>query len=195
MKLCFATNNAHKLEEVQAMLGDAFQLTTLKEIGCTEELPETHDTIPENSFEKAEYIWKNYGVNCFADDSGLEIDALDGAPGVHSAYYGGPQRDADANMDLVLKNMTGKENNAARFIAVITLFLDGKSYQFDGTIEGIITREKRGTHGFGYNPIFIPEGFDRTFAEMTMDEKGELSHRGRALAKLKQFLQDYNGQI
>ncbi|SEJ63522.1 XTP/dITP diphosphohydrolase [Dyadobacter koreensis] len=188
MKLCFATNNAHKLEEIQDLLGDSFLLTTLREIGCDEEIPETHDTIPENSFEKAEYVWKNYNINCFADDSGLEVDALNGEPGVHSAYYGGPERDANANMDMLLKNMEGKENLTARFICVITLFLDGEYRQFDGVIEGSISMEKRGSQGFGYNPIFIPEGHNRTFAEMTMQEKSELSHRGRAFEKLKQYL-------
>ncbi|MCF2445580.1 RdgB/HAM1 family non-canonical purine NTP pyrophosphatase [Dyadobacter sp. CY345] len=188
MKLCFATNNAHKLEEIQDLLGDSFSLTTLREIGCEEEIPETHDTIPENSFEKAEYVWKNYHINCFADDSGLEVDALDGEPGVHSAYYGGPARDADANMDMLLKNLEGKENLTARFVCVITLVLDGEFRQFEGVIEGSISTEKRGNHGFGYNPIFIPEGHTRTFAEMTMQEKSEFSHRGRAFAKLKQYL-------
>lgn len=191
MKLCFATNNQHKLEEVQALLGDSFSLTTLKEIGCEEEIPETHDTIPENSHEKAEFVWNNYGVNCFADDSGLEIDALDGEPGVHSAYYAGPQRSADDNMDLVLEKMAGKDNFNARFVAVITLVLNGKYYQFDGEIKGNIIMEKRGTYGFGYNPIFVPEGHDRTFAEMSMDEKGGLSHRARAFAKLEQFLKNH----
>jgi XTP/dITP diphosphohydrolase len=195
MKLCFATNNAHKLEEVQALLGDSFTLTTLKEIGCTEEIPETHDTIPENSYEKAEFIWNNYAVNCFADDSGLEVEALHGEPGVHSAYYAGPQRSAEDNMDLLLQKLTGKENLNARFIAVITLVMDGKYYQFDGEIKGKISMKKRGTNGFGYNPVFVPEGHDRTFAEMSMQEKGELSHRARAFAKLEQFLKNYYDQI
>ncbi|MBE9465326.1 RdgB/HAM1 family non-canonical purine NTP pyrophosphatase [Dyadobacter subterraneus] len=194
MKLCFATNNQHKLEEVQALLGDSFTLTTLKEIGCEEEIPETHDTIPENSHEKAEFVWTHYGVNCFADDSGLEIDALNGEPGVHSAYYAGPQRSADDNMDLVLEKMAGKDNFNARFVAVITLVLDGKYYQFDGEIKGKIVMEKRGTYGFGYNPIFVPEGHDKTFAEMSMDEKGELSHRARAFAKLEQFLKNHKNE-
>lgn len=195
MKLCFATNNQHKLEEVQALLGNSFTLTTLKEIGCEEEIPETHDTIPENSYEKAEFVWNNYAVNCFADDSGLEIDALHGEPGVHSAYYAGPQRSADDNMDLVLEKMAGKDNFNARFVAVITLVLDGKYYQFDGEIKGRIIMEKRGTYGFGYNPIFVPEGHDRTFAEMSMDEKGGLSHRARAFAKLEQFLKNYSSEV
>jgi len=194
MKLCFATNNQHKLEEVQALLGDSFTLTTLKEIGCEEEIPETHDTIPENSHEKAEFVWTHYGVNCFADDSGLEIDALNGEPGVHSAYYAGPQRSADDNMDLVLEKMAGKDNFNARFVAVITLVLDGKYYQFDGEIKGKIVMEKRGTYGFGYNPIFVPEGHDKTFAEMSMEEKGELSHRARAFAKLEQFLKNHKNE-
>jgi len=188
MKLCFATNNAHKLEEIQDLLGDSFSLLTLRDIGCEEEIPETHDTIPENSFEKAEYVWKNYNINCFADDSGLEVDALDGQPGVHSAYYGGPQRDADTNMDLLLAKMQGHKNLSARFICVITLVINGEYRQFEGIIEGSISMEKRGNHGFGYNPIFIPEGHERTFAEMTMQEKSELSHRGRAFEKLKQYL-------
>jgi len=188
MKLCFATNNAHKLEEIQDLLGDSFTLTTLREIGCEEEIPEPHDTIPENSFEKAEYVWKNYGIDCFADDSGLEVDALNGEPGVHSAYYGGPQRDADANMDLLLQNLRGHSNLKARFICVITLVLGGDYRQFEGVIEGSISMEKKGSHGFGYNPVFIPEGHTRTFAEMTMQEKSELSHRGRAFEKLKQYL-------
>lgn len=195
MKLCFATNNQHKLEEVQALLGDSFTLTTLKEIGCEEEIPETHYTIPENSHEKAEFVWTHYGINCFADDSGLEIDALNGEPGVHSAYYAGPQRSADDNMDLVLEKMVGKDNFNARFVAVITLVLDGKYYQFDGEIKGKIIMEKRGTYGFGYNPIFVPEGHDRTFAEMSMEEKGELSHRARAFAKLEQFLKNYSSEV
>ena len=195
MKLCFATNNAHKLEEVQALLGDSFTLTTLKEIGCTEEIPETHDTIPENSYEKAEFVWNNYAVNCFADDSGLEVEALNGEPGVHSAYYAGPQRNAEDNMNLLLQKLAGQENLNARFVAVITLMLDGKYYQFDGEIKGKISMEKRGTNGFGYNPVFVPEGHDRTFAEMSMQEKGELSHRARAFAKLEQFLKNYNDQI
>jgi len=195
MKLCFATNNAHKLEEVQALLGDSFTLTTLKEIGCTEEIPETHDTIPENSYEKAEFVWNNYAVNCFADDSGLEVEALNGEPGVHSAYYAGPQRNAEDNMNLLLQKLAGQENLNARFVAVITLVLDGRYYQFDGEIKGKISMEKRGTNGFGYNPVFVPEGHDRTFAEMSMQEKGELSHRARAFAKLEQFLKNYNDQI
>jgi XTP/dITP diphosphohydrolase len=153
MKLCFATNNAHKLEEIQDLLGDSFSLTTLHEIGCEEEIPETHDTIPENSFEKAEYIWKNYGINCFADDSGLQVDALDGEPGVHSAYYGGPQRNADDNMNLLLEKLQGHDNLKARFICVITLVTEEEYRQFEGVIEGTISREKRGSHGFGYNPI------------------------------------------
>jgi len=195
MKLCFATNNAHKLEEVQALLGDSFTLTTLKEIGCTEEIPETHDTIPENSYEKAEFVWNNYAVSCFADDSGLEVEALNGEPGVHSAYYAGPQRNAEDNMNLLLQKLAGQENLNARFVAVITLVLDGRYYQFDGEIKGKISMEKRGTNGFGYNPVFVPEGHDRTFAEMSMQEKGELSHRARAFAKLEQFLKNYNDQI
>ena len=188
MKLCFATNNAHKLTEIQALLGDAFQLQTLSDVGCQEELPETQPTIAGNSRQKAEYLWNHYQVPNFADDTGLEVYALNGEPGVYSARYAGPQRNADDNIALLLQRLAELPDRRARFVTVITLVLDGIFYQFEGPVEGTLIHEKRGTHGFGYDPIFVPLGQDRTFAEMTLAEKSQLSHRARAFAKLAAFL-------
>jgi XTP/dITP diphosphohydrolase len=188
MILCFATNNAHKLAEVQDMLQNGeITLKTLRDIGCTEELPETTDTIEGNSAQKAEYVWQHYGVGCFADDSGLEVEALGGAPGVHSAHYSGERHHAK-NIELVLQQMQGQSNRAARFKAVITLVLDGTTAQFEGIINGHLLDAPRGEDGFGYDPIFVPEGHTRTFAEMSMAEKSQLSHRARALEKLVAYL-------
>lgn len=191
MELCFATNNENKLAEIQALLGSDFRLLTLSEIGCTEAIPETQPTIAGNSRQKAEYIWNNYQTDCFADDTGLEVYALNGEPGVDSAHYAGPERDANANTDYLWKRLAATGNQLpakARFVTVITLVIDGSYYQFEGSVEGTIISEKRGSQGFGYDPIFQPEGHDRTFAEMSMREKGELSHRARAFAKLVAFL-------
>lgn len=188
MTLCFATNNANKLAEISAMLGDQFTLKTLQEIRCFEEIPETQDTIPGNSRQKAEHVWDHYHVNCFADDSGLEVDALNGAPGVHSAYYGGHPRSYERNLSLLLTNLAGESNRSARFRTVITLVIDGQYSVFEGVAEGQILTEPRGDGGFGYDPIFQPEGYDRTFAEMSMEEKSAISHRGKAFEKLVAFL-------
>ncbi|GGC07917.1 RdgB/HAM1 family non-canonical purine NTP pyrophosphatase [Dyadobacter sediminis] len=188
MKLCFATNNLHKLEEIQALLGNQFELVTLSEIGCETDIPEPYDTIAENSRAKAEFVWKNFGINCFADDSGLEVAALNGEPGVKSARYAGPQRNADDNMDLLIEKLWNNDNRKSRFVTVITLVLDGAYHQFEGVVNGQIISQRRGTNGFGYDPIFVPDGFDRTFAEMTMQEKSALSHRGLAFSKLVGFL-------
>lgn len=190
MKLCFATNNLHKLEEIKAILGDSFVLNTLKEIGCEEELPETTDTIEGNSRQKAEYVWEHFCIDCFADDSGLEVAALNGAPGVHSAYYGG-SRDFQQNIARVLQELAPHTDRSARFKTVITLVIQGKSYQFEGIVNGQLLKEQRGTRGFGYDPIFLPDGHDRTFAEMTIEEKGTLSHRAKAFAQLVDFLKGY----
>ncbi|KAA9355215.1 RdgB/HAM1 family non-canonical purine NTP pyrophosphatase [Larkinella humicola] len=190
MTLCFATNNANKLAEIAALLGDQFTLKTLQDIGCFEEIPETQDTIPGNSRQKAEHVWDHYHVNCFADDSGLEVDALDGAPGVHSAYYGGHPRSYERNLNLLLTNLKNQTNRRARFRTVITLVIDGQYWSFEGNAEGQILTEPRGTGGFGYDPIFQPDGHDRTFAEMSMEEKGDISHRGKAFAKLVAFLNE-----
>lgn len=188
MTLCFATNNHHKLTEVAALLGDAFTLKTLADIGCTEELPETTDTIPGNSHQKADYVWRHYGIDCFADDSGLEIDALNGAPGVHSAYYGGEPRDHGRNIDRVLRELEDVTRRTARFRTVITLIREGQVHVFEGVVEGSLTDAPRGNGGFGYDPIFIPEGHDRTFGEMSLEEKSRISHRAQAFGKLVNFL-------
>lgn len=189
MELCFATNNQHKLAEVSAKLGDAFTLKTLLDIGCTDELPETSGTIPGNSRQKADYVWTHFGVSCFADDSGLEVDVLNGEPGVDSAYYSG-SRDHGKNIEKLLTNLTNEPNRKARFVTVFTLVLHGVEHQFEGSIEGTILTEPQGTGGFGYDPVFQPDGYNRTFAEMTMDEKGLISHRAQALAKMIAYLKD-----
>ena len=187
-KLCFATNNAHKLEEIQAILGNSFELLSLNDIHCKEELPETGNTLEANSLQKAQYLYDNYHVDCFADDTGLEVYALGGEPGVYSARYAGEQRSHTDNINLLLKNLVDKHDHSARFRTVITLIQAGKITQFEGIVNGKIIKELTGTEGFGYDPIFIPEGFDRTFAQMTLVEKGEISHRGRAFKKLVEFL-------
>ena len=189
MILCFATNNAHKLAEVQDALGDAFTLRTLAEVGCTEELPETGRTLEANSFQKAAYLHDHYGVDCFADDSGLEVAALGGEPGVDSAHYAGPHRSHADNVALLLKNLDGHADRSARFRAVFTLIRGGEIHQFEGDVRGHILDAPRGTEGFGYDPVFVPDGHDRTFAEMSIAEKNGLSHRTRALEKMKAFLQ------
>ena len=187
-KLCFATNNAHKLEEIQAILGDSFELLSLKDINCTEELPETGNTLEANSLQKAQYLYDHYQVNCFADDSGLEVDALGGEPGVDSAHYAGEQRSHADNINLLLKNLVDKTNRSAQFRTVITLIQNGKVSQFEGSIKGQIIIDLRGSEGFGYDPVFVPEGYETTFAEMTLTEKGKISHRARAFGKLVAFL-------
>lgn len=187
-KLCFATNNAHKLEEIQAILGDSFELVSLIDIHCKEELPETGNTLEANSLQKAKYLYDNYQIDCFADDTGLEVHALGGEPGVYSARYAGEQRSHADNINLLLKNLVNKPDRSARFRTVITLIQERNITQFEGIVNGQIIEDLRGTQGFGYDPIFIPEGYDRTFAEMTLVEKGEISHRGRAFHKLVEFL-------
>jgi len=188
MILCLATNNAHKVEELQAMLGHQYQLKTLADIGCSDEIPETENTFQGNSRQKALYIWERFGLNCIADDSGLEVDALNGEPGVFSARYAGEHGNHQKNINLLLQNLSGIQDRSAQFRCVITLILNGDIYQFDGIIRGTIIEEKRGTQGFGYDPIFIPEGYNRTFAEMSMEEKNPISHRGLAVEKLIAFL-------
>jgi XTP/dITP diphosphohydrolase len=188
-QLCFATNNAHKIEEIQALLGDKFNILTLHEIGCKEDLAETRTTLEGNSLQKAEYIWQNFAINCFADDSGLEVDALGGEPGVYSARYAGEQRNHSDNMDKLLQNLAKFEDKSAQFRAVITLILNGEIQQFEGIIRGKIIDEKRGKKGFGYDPIFVPDGYETTFAEMDLAEKNPISHRGLAVQKLIDFLE------
>ncbi|MEZ4900489.1 MAG: RdgB/HAM1 family non-canonical purine NTP pyrophosphatase [Spirosomataceae bacterium] len=189
MELCFATNNAHKLEEIKALLGENFKLKTLKEIGCENDLPETTDTIEGNSHQKAQYIWEHFGISCFADDSGLEVNALHGAPGVHSAYYSGV-RDHKLNIQRVLEELHQTNDRNAQFKTVITLVLDGQTEQFEGIVKGHLLHIPRGKGGFGYDPIFVPEGYDSTFAEMTLEEKSQISHRAKAFDKLIGFLKN-----
>lgn len=188
MKLIFATNNAHKLSEVQAMLGDAFQIVTLRECGITEDIPEDEPTLEGNAAQKARYIFRKTGCNCFADDTGLEVEALNGAPGVHSARYATDGHDFQANNILLLKNMEGQQNRKADFRTAICLILDGKEYMFEGRVDGTIALSESGSEGFGYDPLFIPEGSDKTFAQMSAQEKNGISHRGRAVGKLVDFL-------
>lgn len=186
--LVFATNNAHKLEEVRAILGNDFQIASLKEIGCYDDIPETADTLEGNAMQKAQYIKEKFGMDCFADDTGLEVEALNNAPGVFSARYAGPGHDSEANMKKLLSEMQGKENRKARFRTVIALLIDGKEYTFEGIVKGNIIEEKRGGSGFGYDPIFVPEGYDLTFAELGNDIKNKISHRAEAVKKLSAFL-------
>ena len=189
-KLVFATNNAHKLEEVAAILGDQVELLSLNDIGCQADIPETAETLEGNALLKSSYIYKNYPLDCFADDTGLEVEALNGAPGVYSARYaGGEGHDAQANMLKLLHELDGKENRKAQFRTAISLILDGKEYLFEGVIKGEIIKEKRGDSGFGYDPVFMPEGYDRTFAELGNDIKNQISHRALAVQKLCEFLQ------
>ena len=189
-KLVFATNNAHKLEEVAAILGDQVELLSLNDIGCQTDITETAETLEGNALLKSSYIYKNYHLDCFADDTGLEVEALNGAPGVYSARYaGGEGHDAQANMLKLLHELEGKENRKAQFRTAISLILDGKEYLFEGVIKGEIIKEKRGNSGFGYDPIFKPEGYDRTFAELGNDIKNQISHRALAVQKLCEFLQ------
>lgn len=188
MKLVFATNNNHKLKELQAILGDHFELLSLKDIGCEEDIPEEQPTLEGNARQKAFYVFEKYGYSCFADDTGLEIESLGGEPGVFSARYAGPAKNSDENMKKVLNKLSKINNRKARFRTVISLVLNGKEKQFEGIVEGEILKEKRGNSGFGYDPIFLPDGFDRSFAEMSLAEKNTISHRGRAVAQLVQYL-------
>lgn len=195
MKLCFATNNQNKLSEIQDLLGHQFELVGLKDIGCVEELAEDQETLEGNSLQKAQYVHDQYGVNCFADDTGLEVSALNGEPGVYSARYAGDQRNNADNMALVMNKLEAKANRRARFRTVITFIIESQQQQFVGVIEGEITKEQRGSEGFGYDPIFIPEGFDKTFAEMSQSEKNEISHRGQAVRKLVEYLKESNPNL
>jgi XTP/dITP diphosphohydrolase len=187
-KLIFATNNAHKLGEVQALLGDDFELVTLRECGITEDIPETAETLEGNALQKARYVYSKTGLDCFADDTGLEVDALGGAPGVHSARYATDGHDFAANNRLLLKNLEGAQERTARFRTVIALILDGVEYTFEGRVEGVIATEESGSEGFGYDPLFVPSGEIITFAQMSAEAKNAISHRGRAVAELVKFL-------
>ncbi|RIJ36869.1 non-canonical purine NTP diphosphatase [Pontibacter oryzae] len=187
-KLCFATNNKHKLAEVSQMLQGKYELLSLQDIGCTVELPEEQDTLEGNSHQKAAYVWQHFNVSCFADDTGLEVEALNGEPGVYSARYAGPQRSDSDNINKLLESLKGQPNRKARFRTSITLILDGQEHQFEGTVTGSITEGWHGDRGFGYDPVFMPDGYTQTFAQMSAEEKNKISHRGRAIEQLVSFL-------
>ena len=187
-KLVFATNNAHKLEEIRAILGDKMEILSLADINCHADIPETANTLEGNAHLKSEYVYNHYGLDCFADDTGLEVEALDGAPSVYSARYAGDGHDSQANMQKLLKEMEEKNNRKAQFRTVISLIEKGEEKLFEGIVRGEITREKRGNSGFGYDPVFQPEGFDVTFAEMGSDVKNKISHRARAVKALCDYL-------
>jgi XTP/dITP diphosphohydrolase len=189
MQIVFASNNSHKIEEVQALLPDNIQIISLECIGCSEDIPETTDTIEGNAIQKANYITQKYGYHCFADDTGLEVEALNGEPGVFSARYAGAQRNADDNMNLLLEKLQNQTNRKAQFKTVIALNLNGKQHLFTGIAAGEITLEKIGNQGFGYDPIFRPDGFSETFAQLSLAQKGQISHRGKATQALITFLE------
>ncbi len=187
-KLIFATNNQHKLEEVSHLIKDNYKILSLKDINCFEEIPETSDTIKGNASQKSHYIFDKFGIDCFADDTGLEIEALDGKPGVYSARYAGEEHNFEKNMNKVLAEMNGITNRKARFKTVISLILNGEERFFEGIINGVILTEKRGQEGFGYDPVFQPNGYDLTFAEMPLEEKNKISHRAIAVQNLVNYL-------
>lgn len=188
MQLVFATHNFNKIKEVQTLIPAHIQLLSLKDIGCFEDLPETQNTIEANAIQKAEYIQHHYGVNCFADDTGLEVDALNGQPGVYSARYAGPQRNADDNMIKLLSELADKTNRSAQFKTVIALYINNEIHRFTGICKGEITTAKQGNQGFGYDPIFKADGYDQTFAEISVEEKNRIGHRGKAVQELIEFL-------
>ncbi|MBA4153855.1 non-canonical purine NTP diphosphatase [Flavobacterium sp.] len=188
MQLVFASNNPNKIKEIQLLLPNTLQILSLEDVGCLEEIPETAPTIEGNAIQKANYITEKYGYPCFADDTGLEVEALNGEPGVYSARYAGEQKNADDNMAKLLHNLSNKTNRKAQFKTVICLNLNGNQHLFEGIIKGEIIPEKRGSAGFGYDPIFVPTGYDKTFAEMPIGEKSKISHRGLAVEKLIAFL-------
>ncbi|TAJ15246.1 non-canonical purine NTP diphosphatase [Marinilabiliaceae bacterium JC017] len=190
MKLVFATNNPHKLKELKHLLGDSFHLLSLSEIDCTDNIPETGNNLEENALQKSEYIFKKYNLNCFADDTGLEIEALNNEPGVYSARYAGLENNSEANMQKVLSKMRDITNRKARFRTIISLILDGKKFQFEGLVNGSILEERKGSEGFGYDPIFVPDGYEQSFAEMDITLKNKISHRGKAVQKLVKFLKN-----
>ena len=189
MKIVFATNNPNKLAEIRQLVPEGIQILSLKDINCLEELPETSDTLEDNAAQKAFYVFDNYGHNCFADDTGLEIDVLDGRPGVYSARYAGPECKAEENIQKILEEMEGEGDRDASFRTIISLVIDEKEFQFEGEVQGQIIPEKWGKKGFGYDPIFLADGHEKSFAQMSIEEKGNISHRGIAVKKLIQFLE------
>ncbi|MGF7138131.1 non-canonical purine NTP diphosphatase [Roseimarinus sediminis] len=194
MKLVFATNNQHKLEEVQKILGTHFELLSLADIGCNEDIPETAPTLEGNASQKSRYVFEKYGFDCFADDTGLEVEALNGQPGVYSARYAGPQRSSADNMKLLLSEMDKIKQRNARFRTVVSLIISGKEILFEGIVNGQILSTPQGDEGFGYDPVFQPDGYDVSFAQMAMDQKNSISHRGRAIEKLTAYLKQQEQQ-
>lgn len=192
MEIVFATNNLNKIKEIRHVLGDSFKLLSLHDLGIFEDIPENEPTLEGNAMHKARVVNRMLNMDVFADDTGLEIEALNGQPGVHSARFAGENKDSDANIEKALLMMGESENRNARFRTVIALILNGKEYLFEGIVDGMIIKEKRGKAGFGYDPVFIPEGTKKTFAEMSLDEKNKISHRARAFDKLKEFLVSYD---
>jgi XTP/dITP diphosphohydrolase len=188
MTICFATNNENKLAEIKNRLGKAYDIISLSHLEHTGELPETHDTLEGNSLEKAQFVYEKYKINCFADDTGLLVEALNGEPGVRSARYAGESKNSEDNMDLLLQKLKNTKNRKARFVTVISLILNGDVHQFTGEVSGSITEKKTGEKGFGYDPIFMPDGWQKTFAELDLEQKNKISHRGRAVARLVEFL-------
>src|SRR5690606_13552024 len=188
MKLVFASNNKHKIKELKELLPDKFEIVSLEDIGCTEDIAETADTIEGNAILKANYVTQNYGLPCFADDSGLEVEALEGAPGVYSARYAGEQKSDSDNIEKLLEQLKHSQNRKAQFKTVILLNLNNEQHLFTGIIQGEITPEKRGTNGFGYDPVFVAENSTKTFGELTSEEKNKVSHRARAVEKLSNWL-------
>lgn len=188
MKIVFATNNPNKLKEIKALVPKHIEIVSLSEIGCNEDIPETGETLEANAFQKVNYVKEHFGYDCFADDSGLEINALNGNPGVYSARYAGPERNADANMAKIITELNGCDNRKAQFRTAIALVLNGEEQLFEGKVQGEISLTKLGEKGFGYDPIFVPENETRSFAQMTMQEKGEISHRGKAVRRLINYL-------
>ena len=193
MRLVFATNNKHKLDEVRAIVGDRVEVLSLNDINCHDDIPETADTLQGNALIKARYIYEKYGVDCFADDTGLEVESLGGEPGVYSARYAGEECCSEANMQKLLQNLTGKTNRNAQFRTVIALIIKGEERLFNGIVKGTITEEKRGDSGFGYDPIFVPEGFSESFAQMSGEQKNSISHRYRATEQLSDYLKENYG--
>ena len=191
MKLVFATNNQHKLDEVRKVVTGDFEIVSLSEIDCHDDIPETADTLEGNALQKARYIKEHFGYDCFADDTGLEVEALNNAPGIYSARYAGPGHDSEANMNKLLQEMKDKETRKAQFRTAIALKLNGNEYLFEGIVRGSIITEKRGNSGFGYDPIFVPENYTETFAELGNDIKNQISHRAEAVKKLIEFLSNY----
>ncbi|MFP4041733.1 MAG: non-canonical purine NTP diphosphatase [Bacteroidales bacterium] len=188
MELLFATNNPHKKKEIQDLLDESFNILSLEDVGYIGDIPEDKNTLEENAIQKAEYIYEITGMNCFADDTGLEVDALNGKPGVYSARYAGEEKNSEANIQKLLKELEGKSNRKAHFRTVIALVLGGEQYFFEGIVNGKIIHTKKGESGFGYDPVFIPDGYDITFAEMPLRLKNQISHRSRAMNKLTSFL-------